>query len=138
MKRVLLILRKSVYPLREAINKLQKRDNNLISNNTIKYFRDLYDHTVHIVENIENARDINAGLKDIYLSSMSNKMNKVMQVLTIISTIFIPLSFIVGLYGMNFDNMPELHWSNGYYYIWAVILVIVSIQLYVFKKRNWL
>lgn len=138
MKRILLVLRKSVYPLREAINKLQKRDTTLISLETIKYFKDLYDHTVHVVENIENARDINAGLKDIYLSSLSNKMNKVMQVLTIISTIFIPLSFVVGVYGMNFDNMPELHWKNGYYMIWGVILIIVSIQIAVFRRKRWL
>lgn len=138
MKRVLLTLRKSVYPLREAINKLQKRDSNFISDGTIKYFRDLYDHTVHVVENIENAREINTGLKDIYLSSMSNKMNKIMQVLTIISTIFIPLSFIVGLYGMNFDHMPELHWKYGYQLIWGIIITIVIIQLFIFRKRKWL
>ncbi len=138
MKRILLVLRKSIYPLREAINSLQKSDTNLIARPTAKYFRDLYDHTVHIVENIESSRDINAGLKDIYLSSMSNRMNKIMQVLTIISTIFIPLSFLVGLYGMNFDYMPELHMKYGYATVWLVMIGVVSLQIYLFRKRKWM
>lgn len=138
MKRILLVLRKSIFPLREAINQMQKRDVSLISNDTVQYFKDLYDHTVHIYEEIENARDINAGLKDVYLSSLSNKMNKVMQVLTIISTIFIPLSFVVGVYGMNFDHMPELHWKYGYYYIWIGMFVMTVGQLAIFRWKKWL
>ncbi|MCB0732944.1 MAG: magnesium/cobalt transporter CorA [Flavobacteriales bacterium] len=137
LKRVLLVLRKSIYPLREAINQLQKRDNDLIHAETVQYFKDLYDHTVHIVEAIETARDLNSGLKDIYLSSLSNKMNRVMQVLTIISTVFIPLSFITGLYGMNFDHMPELHWQNGYFGILAIMFAVTMVQLYFFRRKGW-
>ena len=136
-KKDLLILRKSIYPLRECINKLQNNDSNIIHKTTEKYFHDVYDHTIQIVENIENYRDINLGLKDIYLSSISLKMNRIMQVLTIISTIFIPLTFIVGLYGMNFDFMPELHWKYGYFFVWGLILAISISLVVVFKKKKW-
>lgn len=136
-KKDFLIMRKAVYPLRESIYKLQNNDSILIKESTTKYFRDVYDHTIQIIENIENYRDINLGLKDIYLSSISMKMNRVMQVLTIISTIFIPLTFIVGLYGMNFDNMPELHWQYGYFFVWALILIISISLVIAFKKKKW-
>ncbi|MEI7596573.1 MAG: magnesium/cobalt transporter CorA [Bacteroidota bacterium] len=136
-KKDFLILRKAIYPLRESIYKLQNNDSNLIKESTAKYFRDVYDHTIQIIENIENYRDINLGLKDIYLSSISLKMNRIMQVLTIISTIFIPLTFIVGLYGMNFDFMPELHWRYGYFFVWGVIVVVTISLTIAFKRKKW-
>ena len=102
------------------------------------YFRDVYDHTIQIIDTIESYRDILAGMLDIYLSTLSNKMNEVMKVLTIIATIFIPITFIAGIYGMNFKFMPELEWRWGYAMVWAVIVVAVGIMIGFFKKKQWL
>jgi magnesium transporter len=136
-KRDMIILRKSVWPLRELINGLQKTESEIIKDTTRIYLRDIYDHTVRVIESVEDLRDILASMMDIYLSSVSNKMNDIMKVLTVIATIFIPLTFIVGVYGMNFDNMPELHWSWGYP---AVMLLMASIGITMFiyfKRKQW-
>jgi len=117
---------------------MQREDSPLIKDSTKVYLRDVYDHTVLVIENIETLRDILAGMIEIYLSSISNKMNEIMKVLTIISTIFIPLTFVVGLYGMNFDFMPELRSPWGYP---AVLLIMASVaigMLFYFKKKKWL
>jgi magnesium transporter len=102
------------------------------------YLRDVYDHAIQIIDTIETLRDMVTGMLDIYLSSVSNRLNAVMKVLTIIATIFIPLTFIVGVYGMNFKYMPELEWHYGYPMIWLVMLAIGVTMLIFFKKRNWL
>jgi magnesium transporter len=137
-KKQLLLLRKAIYPLREAINKLQKTEFQLIDKNTIKYYNDVYDHTVQIIETIESQRDMNTGLKDIYLSGLSIQMNKVMQVLTLIATIFIPLTFIVGIYGMNFEYMPELSWRYGYFIVMGLMFLMGIGLVIFFKKKKWI
>lgn len=137
-KRMLIKLRKAIYPLREAVNKLQKREVQMVTQETARFFGDVYDHTIQIIESVESYRDINSGLKDIYLSSVSHRMNQIMQVLTVIATIFIPLTFIAGVYGMNFDFMPELHWRYGYLVIWIIMIIILLGMLYYFKRKKWL
>lgn len=133
-----LILRKAIAPLREAIGKFARTDSPFVDDATKIFLRDLYDHTVQIMDLLETHRDVLNGLYDLYLSEISFKMNNVMQVLTVISTIFIPLTFLVGVYGMNFDNMPELHWQNGYFYLWGfMIFITLSLVLY-FRRRRWL
>ena len=114
-------LRRSVWPLREVIGTMERSEHTLIQAATTPYLRDLYDHTIQVMDTIESYRDILASMMDIYLSSASNRMNEIMKVLTIFSTLFIPLTFIVGLYGMNFEHMPELHTWWGYPAIWFVI-----------------
>ncbi len=138
LKRDLITLRRSVWPLRELVNALDKTDSKLIARTTHPYLRDLYDHTIQVIETVETFRDIAAGLQDIYLSSISNRMNAVMKVLTIIATIFIPLTFIAGVYGMNFDNMPELHWRYGYAGVWGAMICAAAVMLVYFKKKKWL
>ncbi len=138
LKRELISLRKSVWPLRELISGLERSESELIKETTGVYLRDLYDHTIQVIDTVEGYRDMASGMLDIYLSSISNKMNAVMKVLTIIATIFIPLTFIAGIYGMNFDYMPELRWKFGYA---AILLVMVSIgimMLILFKRKKWL
>ena len=137
-KNVLLILRRSIYPFRESINKVLRDNYKMIHPKTIKYFNDVYDHTIQIIDILESYRDIISGLKDSYLSSLSLKMNQIMQVLTIMATIFIPLTFLAGIYGMNFDNIPELHWSKGYYYFWGLSILIVLGLVFYFRRRKWL
>jgi magnesium transporter len=131
-------LRKSILPLREAINAFIRSDNALVQDSTRIFLRDIYDHTIQIIDVLENWRDILNGLFELYLSQLSIRMNNVMQVLTIISTIFIPLTFIAGIYGMNFDNMPELHWENGYFIVWGLMLLLALILLAIFKRKQWL
>lgn len=137
MKRDMLFLRKSVWPLREAISSLQRLDSPLISESTKIYLRDVYDHTIQVIENVETFRDMSASLLDTYLSSLSNRLNEVMKVLTVISTIFIPLTFIVGLYGMNFKYMPEIESPWGYPSVIALMIVVALVMLTYFKKRKW-
>jgi magnesium transporter len=138
MKQEMLFLRKAVWPLREVINGLQRTDLALLTPATRVYIRDAYDHTVQVIDTIEIFRDMMSGMVDIYLSSISNRMNEVMKVLTIISTIFIPLTFVVGVYGMNFQHMPELSWRWGYGFAWLVMIGITTVQIVMFKKRKWL
>ena len=135
-KKDLLILRKTVFPLRDLMYKICNEETSLISDSTARYFRDIYDHTIRITETLENYRDLNLGLKDVYLSSITLKMNQIMKVLTIISTIFIPLTFVVGVYGMNFD-MPEFSWKYGYAFAWSVMILIAGALILVFKKKKW-
>ena len=138
LKRMLISFRKSVLPLREAINNLQKEDNVFITKNTTRYMKDVYEHLIQLSDTIETNRDMLANIMDLYLSGVSNKMNKTMQVLTIIATIFIPLTFIAGIYGMNFDNMPELHWKYGYLGVWIIMIVTIVIMINYFRKKDWL
>lgn len=137
LKKELLIIRKSISPLREAISRFTKSEHELIDEGTMLYVRDLYDHTIQIMDMTENYRDILNGLQDLYISEISFKMNQVMQVLTVVTTIFVPLSFLTGLYGMNFEHIPELQYQNGYFVLWAVMLLIAAGLLYYFKRRNW-
>lgn len=144
LKREMIFLRKSVWPLRELISGLQRIESSLINESTGVYLRDVYDHTIQVIDTVESFRDMISGMLDIYLSSISNKMNAVMKVLTIIATIFIPLTFIAGIYGMNFNpekspfNMPELNWYWGYPAIGLVMVVIVFVMLIYFRKKKWL
>ena len=110
----------------------------LIGDGVGPYLRDVYDHTIQVIDTVETFRDTISGTLDIYLSSLSNKMNEVMKVLTIIATIFIPLTFIAGIYGMNFKQMPELEWKWGYLAIWIVILILGGLMLLGFKRKKWL
>ena len=120
----MIYLRKSVWPLREVISRLERAESPLIQKTTGIFLRDVYDHTIQVIDNIETFRDMLSGMLDIYLSSVSNRMNEVMKVLTIIATIFIPLTFLAGVYGMNFKFMPELEWRWGYFLVWGVMIAV--------------
>ena len=138
LKRDMIYLRKSVWPLREVIAALEKSGSELIHSSTEIYLRDIYDHTIQIIDTIETYRDMLSGMLDIYLSSISNRMNQVMKVLTIIATIFMPLTFIAGVYGMNFRFMPELGWRWAYPLVILVMLAVGAIMLVYFKRKKWL
>ena len=138
IRKELLFLKKAVFPLREALNSIIKSDSQVIDKQQLKYLNDVHDHILQIYETIENYRELNAGLKDMYLSELSHKMNKVMQVLTIIATIFIPLTFIAGIYGMNFEFMPELSYKYSYPIAWGIMLLIAGWMLLMFRKNKWL
>jgi magnesium transporter len=138
LKREMIFLRKQVWPLREVINSLVKDQSHLIEETTTLFLRDVYDHTIQIIDTIESLRDILSGLQDLYLSTISNRMNEVMKVLTIIATIFIPLSFIAGVYGMNFKYMPELEWPWAYPVLWGVLVAIGLVMLAWFRHKKWL
>lgn len=131
-------LRRSIAPLREAINKFGKSEHELIRDLTTVFIRDIYDHTIQVVELMEFYRDALNNLQDLYLSEISFKMNQVMQVLTIIATIFIPLTFLAGIYGMNFDNIPELHWKYSYFVLWGIMILVTLWLLRYFRKKQWL
>jgi magnesium transporter len=137
LKRELIFLRKSVWPLREVIGALERGESPLFHESSLIYLRDVYDHTIQIIDTVETFRDIVSGMLDIYLSSISNRLNEVLKVLTIIATVFIPLSFIVGLYGMNFNYMPELQWKWGYPMVWGVIISVVVVMLTYFHRKKW-
>ena len=138
LKREVLHLRRSISPLREVIGGILRSESKLIRKETNIYLQDLHDHTIQVIETIDAFREIMVGLLDIYLSSVSNRMNEVMKVLTIIATIFIPLSFLAGVYGMNFEYIPELKWHWGYFTFWGIILVLVISMLIYFRKEKWL
>ncbi|MFC1890509.1 magnesium/cobalt transporter CorA [Thermodesulfobacteriota bacterium] len=138
LKREMIFMRKSVWPLREVINGLERSESSLIHESTYIYLRDVYDHTIQVIDTIETFRDMISGMLDIYLTSISNKMNTVMKVLTIIATIFIPLTFVAGIYGMNFKYMPELEWRWGYFAVLFVMLVIGIGMGIFFKNKKWL
>jgi magnesium transporter len=138
MKRDLIELRRAVWPLREIIGRLERGESTLIQPATRIYLRDLYDHTIQVIDNVETLRDICSGMLDIYLSSISNRMNEVMKVLTIISTIFIPLTFLAGVYGMNFQHMPELSLRWTYPVLWVVMIGIAITMLAYFRRKRWL
>lgn len=138
VKRALIQVRRVAWPVRDLVNVLLRGDFRLFRKATLVFLRDLYDHTVRVVDMIETMRELTGGLMEIYMSNVSNRMNEVMKVLTIIATIFIPLTFIAGVYGMNFDNIPELHWEYGYWYVWAVMLTAGALLYFFFKARRWL
>lgn len=143
IRRELLGLRKAIWPLRDAVNALVRDDHPVISAETRVFLRDAYDHTVQVIDVVETFREMAAGLVDLYMSSVSNKMNDIMKILTIITTIFVPLSFIAGLYGMNFDtskagNMPELAWPYGYVACLAIMATIGGGLLVWFWRKGWI
>jgi len=143
VKRDLQEIRRATWPMRETINSLFRQEG-LIQRETHLYLRDCYDHVVQIIEIVESYRDMASGLMDLYLSSVSNRMNEVMKVLTVIATIFIPLTFIAGIYGMNFNpeaspfNMPELNWKYGYLIVWGAMAVVGGVMFLFFRRRGWL
>jgi magnesium transporter len=138
LKREMIFTRKSTWPLREVIGALERGESPLIQGTTGVYLRDVYDHTIQVIDAVETYRDMLSGMLDIYLSSISNRMNEVMKVLTIIATVFIPLTFIAGVYGMNFQHMPELAWPWAYPMVWLVMIVIAGAMLVYFQRKRWL
>lgn len=138
LKRDMLFFRKSVWPLREVISGLAKSDSTLIKEDVLVYVRDVYDHVIQAIDTIETFRDMLSAMLDIYLSSVGNRMNQVMKVLTIIATIFIPMTFLTGIYGMNFKYMPELEWKYAYLVFWLVVVTVFIIMISLFKKKKWL
>ena len=137
IKKQLINLRRQISPLREITNSLEKDGNQFFKKETAVYIRDVHDHLIQLVEGIEIQKDILSGARDSYLSAVSNKMNKTMQFLTAISCIFIPLTFLAGIYGMNFEYIPELQMKNGYYYFWIINIIITSALILVFKRKKW-
>jgi len=138
LKRENILLRKSVWPLREVVSGLERAESRLIHKPTVPFLRDVYDHTVQVIDAVESFRDLISGMQDLYLSSVSNRMNEVMKVLTIFATIFIPLTFVAGIYGMNFAFMPELGWKWSYPILMAGLAVVAGIMVGSFRKRGWL
>ena len=138
MKREMIYLRKQVWPMRELINRLTKEESDYFSAATDIYLRDVYDHTVQVIDTIESFRDMLSGLLDVYLSTASNRMNEIMKLLTVIATIFIPMTFIAGIYGMNFKYMPELEWRWSYPLLWLFLLCLFATMLVWFKRKKWL
>ncbi len=136
LKRELIFLRKSVWPLRELTGRLEKGESNLIQEKTRIFLRDIYDHTIQVIDTTETLRDIVSGMLDVYLSSVSNRMNEVMKMLTIVATLFIPLTFIAGIYGMNFKYMPELEWNWGYPITIIVMIIVAVIMLISFVRKR--
>jgi magnesium transporter len=144
LKRELLLLRRMLWPQREVLNALLRAEDGLIGGETKLFLRDCYDHTVQIMDLLESYRDMTAGMLDVYLSSVSNRLNENMRILTLIGTIFIPLTFIAGVYGMNFGNntkspwaMPELGWYYGYPLAWLLMVVVAIGMLLLFKRKEW-
>lgn len=138
LKKEVITLRKATWPLREVVSQLSKRDSDFVDEATVIYFRDINDQVFQIIDTIETFRDILSGMIDIFMSSVSNKMNEIMKVLTIIATIFIPLTFIAGIYGMNFQNMPELTWRWGYLTIICVMFALAIGMVIFFRKKKWI
>ncbi|MFH1092979.1 MAG: magnesium/cobalt transporter CorA [Candidatus Omnitrophota bacterium] len=138
LKRDIIFLRKSIWPLREVVGSLERGESKLIKKGTSIFLRDLYDHTIQAIDTIETFRDMVSGILDIYLSSVSNRMNEVMKVLTVFAAIFIPLTFIVGVYGMNFEFMPELKWKYGYFMLLGFMAVVSFGMLVYFRRKKWI
>ena len=138
LKKQMLVLRKSISPLREAISRFSKSDHAVIQDGTEVFLRDLYDHTIQVMDTVDSYRDTLSGLYDLYISEISFRMNNVMQVLTIISVLFIPTTFLAGIYGMNFEYIPELGWHYSYYVFWGVLLFIFIGGFVYFKRKNWI
>ena len=138
LKREILRIRRAVFPLREVVNRIEKSEHRLLTAKTQFYIRDLYDHIIQVSETIDINREMIWGLMDMYMTTISNKMNEVMKVLTIIATIFIPLTFLAGMYGMNFEYIPELKYKYGYFVLWGIMLLIFFGLLYYFRRKKWL
>jgi magnesium transporter len=137
IKKELIYLRKAVYPLRDALSKIIKDESVFIDEENFRYFSDVYDHVIHLTDSIDTYKDLTAGLMDLHINTQNNQLNQVIKVLTVISTIFIPLTFIVGVYGMNFDYMPELRWHYGYGLIWGIMITLALGMLTYFKIKKW-
>jgi magnesium transporter len=137
LKKELIYLRKALYPLREALSKIVKGESDYILEENMRYYSDVYDHVSHLIDSLDTYKDLTSSLLDIHINAMNTKMNEVMKVLTVISTIFIPLTFVVGVYGMNFDVMPELRWKWGYFVVWGVMISIVIGMLAYFRRKKW-
>ena len=138
LKKSMIFLRKSIWPLREVISGMERTESSLIKESTLIYLRDVYDHVIQVIDTLETIRDMVSGMIDIYLSGLSYKMNEIMKVLTLIATIFIPLTFVAGVYGMNFRYMPELAWEHGYYMVWGIMIAMVLVMIYYFRKKQWI
>ena len=138
LKREMIGLRRSVWPLREVIGGLERGTGGLVRSETWIYLRDVYDHAAHVIDTIETYRDMLSGMLDVYMSSVSNRLNEVMKVLTIIATIFMPLTFIAGVYGMNFKYMPELEWRFGYPFVMGIMIGLGLAMLWYFRKKKWM
>jgi len=138
LKKDLVYLRRSVLPVRESLSSLIRSESLLIKKDTGPYLQDVYDHTIHVAESLDSCRDLLTSIKDLHINALSNKMNEVMKVLTIISTIFIPLTFIAGIYGMNFEYMPELGFHYAYPVAWVVMISLTIIMIIYFKQKKWL
>lgn len=137
IRKEFIYLRRVVYPLREAINKIVKNENGFINENNEKYFADVYDHVIHLIDSLDTYKDLTSTMMDLYMNTINYKMNEVMKLLTIITTIFIPLSFIAGVYGMNFQYMPELGWKNGYFGVLAIMGGIFIAMIIYFRYKKW-
>ncbi|GHA31551.1 magnesium transport protein CorA [Salinimicrobium marinum] len=138
LKRTMLRIRRAVFPLREVVSRLEKVNSELIQEQTVNYIKDLFDHIIQVSENIDIYREMSWGLMDMYMTTINNKMNEVMKVLTIMASIFIPLTFIAGIYGMNFEYMPELQWKYSYFVLWGVMFVLFLLMIFFFKKKKWI
>jgi magnesium transporter len=138
LRRQMIFMRKAVWPLREVVGGLERGGSRLVKDSTQVYLRDLYDHTIQVMDAVETLRDMLSGMLDIYLSSISNRMNEVMKVLTVFASIFIPLTFIAGVYGMNFAHMPELEWPWAYPLLWVVMVAVAVTMLVYFRRKRWL
>jgi magnesium transporter len=138
LKKELIFLHKALYPLREAINRLAKDESNFIKEENIRYFSDINDHVIHMIDLLDTYRDLAQGLTDFHINMQNQRLNEVIRVLTIISTIFMPLTFIVGIYGMNFEFFPELHWRYGYFIVLGFMGVIATGMIGYFKYKRWL
>lgn len=137
LKKDLIYLRKTVLPLREALSTLMKDEGGFIEEDTLPFFSDIYDHIIHLTESIDTYNDLTTGLVDLYFNTQNNRLNEVIRVLTVISTIFIPLTFIAGVYGMNFRFMPELDWRWGYFTVWGIMILVTGTMLTYFKFKKW-
>lgn len=138
IKKELIYLHKALYPLRDALSKVLKDESDFIREENMPYFSDVYDHVIHLIDSLDTYRDLTAGLTDQYMNIQNSKLNEVIRVLTIISTIFIPLTFVVGVYGMNFEHFPELEWRYGYATVWMVMLAIAAGMLGYFRYKKWI
>ena len=138
LKKKIGFVKRTISPLRESISNIIKIDSDLVSESTQNYFRDVYDHLIHLIETVDSQRETINDFLNLYMSSMSNKMNEVMKVLTIFASIFIPLTFIAGIYGMNFAIMPELQWKYGYFVVWGIMFLVAILLLFYFRRKRWL
>jgi magnesium transporter len=138
LKRTMLRIRRAVFPLREVVSRLEKVNSDLIQEQTVNYIKDLFDHIIQVSENIDIYREMSWGLMDMYMTTINNKMNEVMKVLTIMASIFIPLTFIAGIYGMNFEYMPELQWKYSYFVLWGIMFLLFLLMIFFFKKKKWI
>ncbi|HEY9045425.1 MAG TPA: magnesium/cobalt transporter CorA [Ohtaekwangia sp.] len=137
LKKELIYLRKALFPLRDALSKIVKGESDFVKEENLRFYSDVYEHVIHLTDSLDTYKDLVSSLMDIHINAMNTKMNEVMKVLTVISTIFIPLTFIVGVYGMNFKFMPELDWQYGYYLVWGIMVLIVAGMIGFFRYKKW-